>query len=871
MAAAVFARTKIQPPRQRPGLLARARIAEPLAAALAEQRLVLVCAPAGFGKTVTLTQQIAALPADTALAWVGADDADDLGRFASCLVAALDPFDLPWRVSPDALVAGIDSAASAPAAFAAELLNALVATEVARGLIVVDDLHRLRDGAIFVLLERLIERLAPQWGIVLVSRVDPPLPLARWRAGGELVELRQDELRFTPDEVSALAGGRADADALFARTGGWAAGLGLLLGSDAARRPGSAQLRDRHMFDYLASEVLDGMAAELRDFLLRCSVLPELSAARCAAVSGDARAAERLETIERRGLFVSVLDGREPTLRLHDLFRDCLAERLQRERPHELPELLRRAAADEADPLRRIGYLARAEAWAEAESLLWLIGPEMLAAGSVPQVLRLIEQFPPAFRDASPALEQLRGLCAWAHWDWLAMGRAMAHAAAGWRARGDERAAAHVEVIGVIQALALADDAERVRLRGLLDDVGSRPLRAETRTLLALARSWHALADSALADVAAPFGEAVEQLERGAPPTLWFHCLPATAYLGLPGTRAPLQRYVSGVLRLLPEEPPSGLRVLAVALQAGLAVFAGDADEALALLQRADEDSRWLNRPPMQTTYIDTIKAFAHALRGDRDAALAAAQALLDGLVDERSSGRSSNWLRHFLYLRLRVAAIVDDAPVQREMAARLAALGDTGDRVVFVHQRGSLPARLAALDGRWRDAAAGFAAALAEETALDHYGQAVELRARWAQALLHDGRRDEAAAALAPALARVAASGEVGGLRFAGPAALAMLAAADWGGGLAADQLALLGATAAPLPSPMPRATDGPLSARERGVLERLAAGDSNKLIARALDLSPHTVKRHVANILDKLGVGSRGQAAAWLLTSQR
>jgi LuxR family maltose regulon positive regulatory protein len=874
-AAASFARTKIQPPRQRPGLLDRARIAAPLAAALAQQPLVLLVAPAGFGKTVALTQQLAALPAGTALAWIGADDTDDLGRFAACLVAALDPFDLPWHVSPDALVAELERGGTA--VFTAELLNALAATEVARGLIVVDDMHRLQDSAIFALLERLVERLPAQWGLVLASRSDPPLPLPRWRARGEMAELRQDALRFTADEVDALAAGRGDGALLLQRTGGWAAGLGLLLGGAARAGGGAAQLGDRHVFDFLASEVLDEMPAALRDFLLRCSVLPELTAARCAAVSGDARAAEWLDTIERRGLFVSVLDEREPTLRLHDLFRDCLAARLRREHAAELPALLRRAAEDEPDPLRRIGYLAQAGAWDEAEAVLGRLGPGMLAAGAVPQVLRLLAQFPPALCETSPALLQLRGLCAWAHWDWRTMGRSLAAAAAAWRARGDTQAASHAEVLAIIESVPGADPASLLRLRALIDDIAARPLSDETRTLLALVRSWHALADGRLDEIAAPLAEIVERLERGAPTPLWFQCMPPTAFLGLPGTRAPLQRYVAGVLQRAPAEPPSGLHVLATALQAGLALFAGRTDEAHALLQAADDDNRWLHRPPTQTAYLNTVGAFTQALRGDAAAALAATQTLLDGLDDERSSGRRATWLGHFLYLRLRVAAALDDATVQRETAARLAALSSPNEPQVFTRQRGSLAARLAALDGRWADAAAGFASALDDETALDHYGQATELRARWAQALLHSGRTADAAAALAPALARIAASGEIAGLRLAGPRALAALANADWRGQLETAPLALLrtaaaaAAAAAADPSPGVHAgggrTEGPLSAREREVLERIAAGDSNKLIARALDLSPHTVKRHVANILDKLGLSSRGQAAAWIL----
>src|SRR5512147_1488165 len=137
-----FARTKIQPPRLRAGLLARDRLAAPLAAALLERPLTLLCAPAGFGKTVALTQQLAHWPARQPLAWIALDEDDDLARVADCLVSALEPCDPPWRVSPEALVADLGNRSGATAALATELVNALAGVETPRGLIAFDDLHR---------------------------------------------------------------------------------------------------------------------------------------------------------------------------------------------------------------------------------------------------------------------------------------------------------------------------------------------------------------------------------------------------------------------------------------------------------------------------------------------------------------------------------------------------------------------------------------------------------------------------------------------------------------------------------------------------------------------------------------------------------
>ena len=166
--------------------------------------------------------------------------------------------------------------------------------------------------------------------------------------------------------------------------------------------------------------------------------------------------------------------------------------------------------------------------------------------------------------------------------------------------------------------------------------------------------------------------------------------------------------------------------------------------------------------------------------------------------------------------------------------------------------------------------------------------GQTIEIQARAAHALLHCDRLPDAAEALAPALDRMRIEGERGHALMCGPALLSTLAEARWGTLLSGEQLAELRAAAAlsvalrghaaPSERAAPAAAgattrttatapaDALLSSREREVLERIAAGDSNKIIARVLDISPHTVKRHVANILDKLGLASRGQASAWL-----
>jgi LuxR family maltose regulon positive regulatory protein len=914
-----FAHTKIQPPRLRRGLVDRPRLTGPLLDALQRQRLVLLIAPAGFGKTAALTQAIAALPSDTAVAWISADAEDDLGRFAACLVAALDPIDLPWRSSPDALVAALDDGRQTHTAVASELLNALLAAEVPRGLIVIEDAHRIEDPAVFEFIDLLVERLPEHWGCVIASRVDPPFPLARWRARAELAEFRQEQLRFSDAEVAALTGaapGPVDAETrvLLERSQGWAAGLRLVLGGargGGAPRAGSSQ---RHLFDYLASEVLDNMPAELRDFLLRCSVLHELSAARCAAVSGDPRAAVWLEMIEQRGLFVSVLDEREPLLRLHDLFRDFLDDRLRRDLPGELPELLRRAAVSEPDPTRRLGHLVQAGAWDDAERLLAEIGPGLVAAGAVAQVLRLIDLFPAARRDVSPWVAHVRGLCAWAQRDIVTMLAALERAAAGYASAGEADAAQHARVLAV---LGLTSGGQVATAVERLAEVRARPMDLYTETTAWQAESWHAFALGRMRDVGAPLVRMAELLERSSDPLLWIQCAPPTSFIGLPGARPAMQRYVDGALARTQSETPTPLRVLADTLRAGTALWSGRLDEAEALLRQAAADSRWLKDPAGLAGPRHTYGALTRAVRGDAAAALADADARLQALVDSRTSGRRSVWLNHCLYFKLRVAAILDDAATVRSVAAELEGHADPGENAMLVLERAALPARLAEADGDWDAAAAAYARALDDELALAPYGQAREVRVRLAHALLRSGRVEAAARALTLVFERVHSHGDLGGVLFAGRRALDALAGAPWQKHLAPAQVAAVrhwasvpgrtrptGPTApapAAAPAPTPAAAHAPaaavapsiaasvaasvpggggparppppargadtalLSSRELEVLARLAAGDSNKLIARAFDLSPHTVKRHVANILDKLALESRGQAAAW------
>ena len=869
-----FALAKIQPPRPRVGLIERPRLEQALGRALREQRLVLLLAPAGYGKTAALTRQIRQLPAGCALAWVCADEDDHLPRFLACLCAALEPYDLPWRMAPDALPTLAQGERGLRDA-AVELVNALAAAELPRGLIVLDDLHRIGDPGVFQFLQPLIERLPEHWTVAICSRTEPPLSLARLRVVGELAEFREDALRFGADEVAALlaalppGSAAPDAQELLRRTAGWPVGLRLSLSAPAGVHPQRlAGVTQRYLFDYLAAEVLHDMPAELRQFLLRCSVLPELTAARCAHVSGMPQAARLLDELERRSLFVSVLQADEPTLRLHDLVRDFLQDRLQREHAAELPALLCRAAEHEPDLQRAVSWLARAGAWERAAALLLQRGEPLFMRGHGATVEQLLALFPAAESAARPELQWLRGLAAMQHLDFDALLQAMQQAAAGFERAGRERQAVLARAyacLGLQHAGRLDEDAAALQaLRG-------RPLDAPSRAFVLCASVWSAYARADAEAVAPLYAQMLQALEQADDATLWHRCAIVSVLVGLPGMAPLLERFARGSLRIA-GDLPSELQCSALHIRAGLALAGGRIDEAQQWLAQADEAYRWLGVTRGMSHSNAVLHLMCDALRGERQACHAAAERLVQDLrqLSPASHRRASEYLA--LAAHSQASWVLQDAATVRALDAALARAANPAEWRVAALCRQLSQAFVALLDQRLDDARA-LLEPLAQGPNRGTYFQADQARWLLADLLLRQGRLDDAARVMQRGLDAARASGETCGALLAGRPVLQRLAAAGWGSRIdAAGRAALAAWAAAPQAAPQPVAAPASppppalsaLSEREREVLALLARGDSNKLIARAFDLSPHTVKRHVANILGKLGVDTRGQAAA-------
>jgi LuxR family transcriptional regulator, maltose regulon positive regulatory protein len=380
----VLLATKLHVPGPQPGFVARPRLVQALDEGLA-RGLILVCAPAGFGKTALLADW--ARRGDQPVAWLSLDAGDnDPARFWRHVVAALD------RVRPGiAERAGPLLGPPAPPSFVG-LVTALINDLTAQPgggevLLLLDDYHLIDTQQVHESLMFLLEHLPPGLHLVLASRADPPLPLARLRARGQLAEVRTDDLRFAAGEAAALlresAGpglpGAAVA-ALAARTEGWAAGLQLAALSlrgrpDIAGFVAAFSGSHRYILDYLTGEVLERQPEQVREFLLETSVLERLSGGLCDAVTGQDDGQAMLEQVERAGLFLVPLDEVRGWWRYHQLFADLLRARLQQQQPGRVAVLHRAAAA-----------------WCQEHGLADDAVGHALAAGDTAWAARLIEQ-----------------------------------------------------------------------------------------------------------------------------------------------------------------------------------------------------------------------------------------------------------------------------------------------------------------------------------------------------------------------------------------------------------------------------------------------------------------------------------------------
>ena len=395
--------TKFYPPPAPGGFIARPQLLEKLDEALG-CRLTLVSAPAGAGKTVLVSAwaQAKRQRGEAAFGWLSLDEADNApGRFWEYLAASLEEGGAgidPASIEPENSETGYGE--SVPVGLIRGWLN--LKGEL---ILILDDYHLIQNKEIHTALGNLLEHTPPRLHLVVLTRSDPPLELARLRVHGQLSEIRMEHLRFSAQEAAVFvqksAGVRlseAEAAALNTRAEGWAAGLQMaaisLRGrSDAGAFVAAFAGSHRFVFDYLMEQVLSRQKPEIRDFLLKTSLLERFCAPLCAAVTGMEDARQFLDTLERDNLFLVPLDDERGWFRYHHLFADLLKIMLAQ-----------RDAGLAADLHRR------ASAWHEAQGLIPEAINHALAAGEAEQAARLVSANVLALLecdDAMPILQKI--------------------------------------------------------------------------------------------------------------------------------------------------------------------------------------------------------------------------------------------------------------------------------------------------------------------------------------------------------------------------------------------------------------------------------------------------------------------------------
>lgn len=863
-------RLYIPPPRpqaiQRPQLLAR------LNAGLrhdqgAGRKLTLISAAAGCGKTTLLSQWVAICRQPVAWLSLDAGDSDPV-HFLAYLIAALQ------TIAPG-VGAGVLTALQAPQPPSQEALLTALLNDVAAiphaFILVLDDYHAIDAPPVDEALAFLLEHMPPRMHLVIATRADPPLPLARLRARDQLTEVRAADLRFTPDEAAAFLNQAmgleltaAEIATLETRTEGWIAGLHLAALSMQGRADKASFVETfsgshRFVLDYLVEEVLHQQPAGVQDFLLRTAILDRLCGSLCDAVLQDAATSgqETLAYLERANLFIVPLDNERRWYRYHHLFGELLRQRLHQAQPDAIIDLHIRASswyeAHDLD-LEAFHHATAANDVQRAARLLEGRGRGMplLFRGTAQPVLRWLASLPRAVLDAHPAL-------------WVTYASALLFI---------QQVAGVEEKLQAAEA-ALPDGAPDAHIRDLIGHIAViRATVAVTRhdaeTIIAQARRALAALHPHNLPVRAATTWALGyacflQGDRAAAAQAYHEAFAASEAIGhfiivLMSTLG-MGNIQEGENRLhlaaesyrralaLAGDPPLPV---ACAAHLGLARIHYAWNDLETAMQHG-EQSRHLARQIENTDRLAAAELFLVRLKlaqGDIDGA-AALLARIEPQIHEP----------HFALQRPEYMAVQLLLFLRQGNLAAAASLAQTHELPPLSRVRASLAQG---------DAAAALAVLVAYRQQAEARGWADErLKALILQALAHQalGAGETAVAVLVEALELAAPDGLMRSFVDEGAPLARLLAVAAAHGVMPDFVRTLLAAADAETPPGASRARPPfiePLSAREREILHLIAQGLSNRQIAAQLFLALDTVKGHNRRIFDKLQVQRRTEAVA-------
>jgi LuxR family maltose regulon positive regulatory protein len=908
-----LADTKFQPPLLREDVITRQRLTARMLEDLRSHRFLLLSAPAGYGKT-TLLGDFSRGPRDVSqtsgsgskiqdrIAWVSLDAEDnDPVRFLKALITSLQRLDPdsgstdqsllvdPYLPIPDGARRAVDAELCRVVSV---LINYVMNALPDPFALILDDLHHVNEPAIFAALDYLLDHIPPQMHLVVGTRVDPPLGLARLRARGQLAELRMADLRFTIEETTAFLNDglslnlpSEEVEILHARTEGWAVGLRLFANSLCHLPPGTErrtyiehqERTDRFVFEFLADEVLNQRSTEMKDFLLQTAILAELTHDLCKAVTERDNADTVLDEAYRQNLFLDTViplqspitdpseipkePPRSTAYRYHELFAEFLRHRLEQEMPDRVSGLHHRAAQAETDITRRVGHYLAASSWHEAAKLIEAVGAKMLEYGYLETLRRWINTLPSSIRESRPRLLHYLSNCALWKGDWTDVRSLLERARKGFQADGD--AVGEGEVLVKLATHAIFQSNWK-RGSAILDQALDYPISLESRIQSLLGRASLKFAFGDWAQAETDFDEAIKLIEGSDgidPLDLVTYYLMDLTFVFLPGGLEHLKRICAraktqfgGVIS------PSRLAIEEMTMI--LHLFQGQLTESISSGEKALDLREQLGGHPFSDADVVLFLIIAHAIRGN----YAAAEPLFANLSLVRNSGNPPpSSAAFFLFLAGRVRWLQGRLREARELYAQMCALEDpereTPDAEVYRTWMWSL---LAMAEGRYAEAER----ALRQPEILDQRDRCSTIggstRLMLARLYWEQDRRQEALAELSLALAFYRQLGIPWPILAEGQSIVPSLRKAVEQGvqkRYAAFLLELLQVGDEPCSLLVPT-TGETLTPREVEVLRLLVVGHSNRAIAESLVISEWTVKSHLTRVYSKLDVASRAQA---------
>lgn len=906
MASQILATKLYRPAIRQSRIVRRSRLTERMDVGF-EGKLTLLSAPAGFGKTTLVAEWLVATghPAG----WLSLDASDnDPARFLTYVVAALQT--IAPQVGQD--VMSLLQAPQPPTidALLTPLLNAM-ATIPYEFVLVLDDYHVLDNQAIDAALAFLIDRAPPTLHLIITTREDPPLPLARLRARSDLVELRVAELRFTPTEAAEFLNhgmglhlSAAEVEVLEARTEGWIAGLQMAAISLTGHNNTADFLQSftgshRFILDYLVEEILQQQSEQVRHFLFQTSGLPRLSASLCNAVTGQEDGQELLTALERGNMLIVPLDDQRQWYRYHQLFAEVLQSYARTVHPDQVPV-----------------WQQRASAWYEQHGFRAEAIHAAFAAGNVERAADLIEQsWPVIFNGFQPAT--------WLQWvqllpDALVQARPVLSAGYAWILLDNGELAAAARQLARVEAwldtVTAGGQVEAARTGMVIANVAQFALLPATT---ASAQAYHALA---LGDAASAISYAQRALALLPENEHYWHGTTAL-FLGLAqwarGNLEPAYQSLNASIASQRQAGNQYFQVFGTVMLADIRVAQGRLHAALRhyeqALHLAAAGARVADAGTDPAPLAGPVALYAgfselYRIRGELDTArtyIEIGQAVLERSIlpgsayrlfcaSARIAAAQGDVPAAFAQLqaaerRYQATAVPDVQPIAALEARVRLQQGQVARAQAWAQQRGlSLQdelsyerefehitlARILIAAGRQQQSESGIYAVLQLLERLLHAAEAGGRQGSMIeicllQAIAHQAHADEAAAlaCLERALHLAEPEGAIQVFLDEGPAIQAMLARSLARSSHPAYAQRLLNRIRRKLADDNHAVETNqllvePLSKRELEILQLLASGYANQAIADELVIALSTVKKHVNNIFGKLNVDSRTQA---------